>query len=259
VLRCVCMKLALIQYAISWEDKRKNQERILAVAGKNASGADLMVFPEMTLTGYSLHASQIAEEEYGESFEFFSTLAIKAKCDIIYGCVLREGDRFYNTLHYVDLQGKQLAIYKKIHPFSFAKEDKVYTGGDNPVILNKDGMNIGFSICYDLRFPELFRHYAKNRVDLIINIANWPSARKNHWDILTQSRAIENLAYVAAVNRCGNDPYVPYGGGSVIVDPFGETISAAKDGEEILIADIDKAKVDEIRNSFPFLNDIRLF
>ena len=253
------MNIALFQYAVEWEDKKKNQDKIGKMIEDDALQHDLIVFPEMTLTGYSLHAGKLAEEEKGVSFEFFSGLAAERNCDIVYGCILREGKRFYNSLHYIDKEGKQIALYKKIHPFSFAKEDKVYSGGDTPVILQRNGFSIGFSICYDLRFPELFRHYAKERVDLIINIANWPIARSNHWNILTQSRAIENLAYVAAVNRCGSDPYVSYGGGSTIIDPFGERVCLADDREKIVAADISKSKVDEIRSSFPFLNDIRLF
>lgn len=253
------MNIALFQYHVEWENKKKNQEKILTTLEYESLQHDLILFPEMTLTGYSLHAEKLAEEEGGEAFNFFSGLAVARKSDIVYGCILREGNRFYNSLHYISSEGKQIALYKKIHPFSFAKEDKVYAGGDAPVILKRYGLTIGFSICYDLRFPELFRHYAKERADLIINIANWPIARMHHWNILTQSRAIENLAYVAAVNRCGTDPYVSYGGGSAVVDPFGESVCLADEREKILMADISKNKVDEIRKSYPFLNDIRLF
>ncbi len=170
----------------------------------------------------------------------------------------KDSDKFFNTLLHIDSNGTLISKYRKIHPFSYSDEDKFYDKGNDTVISKINGWKTGFSICYDLRFPELYRFYGKERVDLIINIANWPDTRIEHWRTLLKARAIENQCYVAAVNRVGDDPKLHYNGFSIVIDPMGKEIITNENEEKILIAEIDKNKVEEIRNKFSFLNDIRL-
>ena len=147
--------------------------------------------------------------------------------------------------------------YRKIHPFSNSGENKSYSSGKTPVITKIGKITFGLSICYDLRFPELYRFYGKKKVDVICNIANWPSTRISHWDKLLQARAIENLSYMIGVNRVGTDPGFTYDGHSTVVDSMGNVIVNSAE-EEIVFAEIDTENIENTRNKLPFLNDIKL-
>jgi len=250
--------IGMVQYSVAWEDKSANKQKISGLLSRQVLSTDILIFPEMTLTGYSLKAENLAEEIHGDTFEYFAKLSQQYKTDVVYGLVLREGNKYFNALVYLSSTGECLALYKKIHPFSYAKENKVYTGGEQPVAIERDGVKIGLSICYDIRFPELFRYYAKGRADIIINIANWPVERINHWNILTQSRAIENQAFVVAVNRCGSDPKVSYGGASRIIDPMGNVLCDGGDGEKVICAASDGQELSDTRSRYPFLDDMKL-
>ncbi len=251
------MKLALVQYSPVWEDKKSNREKIKILV-EQIEKVDLIILPELSLTGFTMNAEKLSEELSGETFQFYSGLALHYKSDLIGGIIEKDSDKFFNTLLHIDSNGKLISKYRKIHPFSYSDEDKFYDKGNDTVILEINGWKTGVSICYDLRFPELYRFYGKERVDLIINIANWPDTRIEHWRTLLKARAIENQCYVAAVNRVGDDPKLHYKGFSSVFDPMGKEIITNENEEKILIAEIDKYKVDEVRNKFPFLNDIRL-
>lgn len=253
------MKIALVQYNPVWEDKKLNKEKILSlIANTDLRDVSILIFPEMTLTGFSMEASKLAEDINGESFNFFSLLAKKNKLHVFAGLIESEGSQDYNTLIHVNDTGLLVSKYRKIHPFSVSDENKYYSKGEEPVITRLDNVNIGLSICYDLRFPELYRIYGKKRTELIINIANWPVKRIEHWRTLLKARAIENQCYVAGVNRVGDDPLQEYNGYSSAFGPMGEEIVTLADSENIIIAEIDFEHVRTIREKLPFLNDIRL-
>ena len=220
--------------------------------------SSLLLFPEMTLTGFSMNTEKLAEEREGKSFQFFSELAKKFSTSIIAGIIEKDENNFFNTLIHINSSGDLISYYRKVHPFSYSDEDKYYRGGDKPVVTEIDDWKIGLSICYDLRFPELFRFYAKERVDLIINIANWPALRIEHWRSLLKARAIENQCYIAGVNRIGNDPNAVYNGFSSVFNPMGKEIISIGDEEKIITVEIDKEKVKQVREEFPFLEDIKL-
>jgi len=120
------------------------------------------------------------------------------------------------------------------------------------------GLRIGLSICYDLRFPELFRKYAKERVDIIVDIANWPVERIEHWYTLLKARAIENQCYIVGVNRVGSDKLIAYSGWSSVFGPVGDEILCLREGEEVGIVEVHREEVIRTRNKYPFLNDIAL-
>ncbi len=252
------MKISLFQFNPKWEDKIFNQKKIIEILEKNKIVTDILIFPEMTLTGFSMNAKNLAEDLNGNSIKFFSQLGQKFNCNIFCGMIQVENNNYFNSLIHFDSQGKIIKIYKKIQLFSFSKEEKFYSAGDKPEITYVKDWKIGLSICYDVRFPELFRFYGKEKVDLIINIANWPITRIQHWKVLLQARAIENLCYVVGVNRVGVDPTADYNGLSCVFNPFGEEIISIKNEENIFSVDVNKDIINQVRNKFHFLDEIKL-
>lgn len=248
-------KISLVQFEPEWENVSLNIEKVKSI---DFNETDLIVFPEMTLTGFSMNPSKLAEDLKGTSFSFFASIADKYKTFIAAGIIEKFEDKYFNTLLFINENGELVSSYRKIHPFSFSNEDKFYSGGDQTVTANWNGLNVGFSICYDLRFPELFRYYGKDRCDLILNIANWPITRINHFTHLLKARAIENQCFVIGVNRIGNDPNAIYNGNSSVFSPLGKEILCMKENEKIGKIEIDFSEVTDVRKKFPFLNDIKL-
>lgn len=252
------MKIGLVQYNPVWENKEANKEKLLLLFESFTEKVDLLIFPEMTLTGFTMKSNLMAEKSDDESFVFFRKTAKKYSTHILAGMIEREGDKIYNSLLHLDKTGTLKKTYRKIHPFTSSGEDLNYSRGEQIVITEIEGWKTGLTICYDLRFPELFRLYAKESVQLIVNIANWPFARIEHWKALLKARAIENQCYIAGVNRIGNDPKSSYPGFSSIYGPMGEEIIILTGEEKVDTADIQIEKVNEVRNKLPFLDDITL-
>ena len=252
------MYINLVQYSPVWENKEANKEKIIKLISSGLIKESVLILPEMTLTGFTMKSNVFAEDLKGESFQFFAKTAIDNDVHVIGGLIEKDEGSFYNTLILVNPLGELLASYRKIHPFSYSGENKFYTPGNNTIITEINGWKTGLSICYDLRFPELFRQYAKQKVELIIVIANWPDTRIGQWKILLCARAIENQCYVAAVNRVGDDPRLHYNGCSCIFDPMGNEVAFLPDLEKIISGDISKENVNQVRNKFPFLDDISL-
>lgn len=251
------MKIALIQYNPFWEDKEANKKKILEMLA-SIEQVELLIFPEMSLTGFSMESQKIGEGIGGASFRFFSELAMNKKSNVVAGIVEKRNERYYNTLIHIKPNGKLVKLYRKIHPFSYSAEEKYYSAGVRPAMSKIRKWKVGLTICYDLRFPELFRKYGKKRAHLIINIANWPDTRIEHWRTLIKARAIENQCYIAVVNRVGDDPKLHYNGFSSVLDPMGKEIVSVENEEKVIIAEIDKNYVKEVREKFPFLEDIKL-
>ncbi len=252
------MKIGLLQYSPVWEDKEANKEKITSLLEEENSDVNLLIFPEMTLTGFTMRSETYAEEIEGESFAYFASIAEKFKCDVIAGIIEHSSGKYFNTLIHIEKSGKLKNHYHKIHPFSFSNEDKHFSAGDKAVITTISDWKIGLSICYDLRFPELYRLYGKEKVHLIINCANWPDTRIEHWRSLLKARAIENQCFVAGVNRVGDDPEHHYNGLSSLFDPMGKEIVAVENDEGIIFAEIEKTEVEDVRGKLPFLDDMRL-
>jgi omega-amidase len=252
------MKVALVQYNPVWENKIENQKKIDEMLQKDLHQSDLVILPEMTLTGFTMKAEKYCEDLKGESIKYFSGLAKTYNINIIAGMILKENDNHFNALIHLDEKGDLRAVYKKTHPFSYSTENLHYKRGEKPVVSKVNNWKIGLAVCYDLRFPELYRFYAKERVELIITIANWPDTRIEHWKSLLRARAIENQCYSIGVNRVGDDPKLHYNGFSGVFDPMGNEIVLIKNKEEIIYCDMDINKVYETRKSLPFLDDIYL-
>ncbi|AFN75633.1 Nitrilase/cyanide hydratase and apolipoprotein N-acyltransferase [Melioribacter roseus P3M-2] len=251
------MKAALVQYSPEWENVDRNIDKIESLISTVKTHADLIIFPEMTLTGFTMKQKEFGEEIDGHSFKYFMDLSNRLKSDVICGIIEKEGTTYYNSsIHFS--KGLIAAVYRKIHLFSHAKENNFYTNGKEPVVTKVGGIKAGLSICYDLRFPELYRLLRKAGSEILIDIANWPVDRIEHWRVLLRARAIENQSFVIGVNRTGNDPFYKYNGYSSVYDPMGNLITEAKDEEKVLIADLDIDDVRKTRDTFKFGEDICL-
>ena len=155
-------------------------------------------------------------------------------------------------------QGVLLTTYTKIHPFSYANEDAHYQAGNNLKKVNIGGATIGLTICYDLRFPELYQGYSKD-CQVLLNIANWPERRVTHWKALIKARAIENQVFVVGVNRIGKDGNsLQYVASSEIVSPYGEELKGVSLSEEVAVYEIDLGEVAQYRKEFPVKNDRKI-
>ena len=250
------MKIALIQFDIAWEDVGENHRRVAARLEDAASrGAKLAILPEMFCTGFSMDASRIAQPAGGPTEAFLKEKA-RALGLWVLGSIPEAGEPApRNTALVVSPEGN-VARYSKIHPFSYAGEHRHYAAGDRVVTVEIEGVRVTPFICYDLRFPEPFRLSAGG-TDLFAVVANWPEARRDHWRTLLRARAIENLAYVAGVNRVGDGGKLHYSGDSALVDPWGETLAEGDGSDRVLVADVDATKVAEARKKFPVLEDVR--
>lgn len=252
------MKISLVQYDPKWEDPEGNQAEIRKLLDSYGPETDLLVFPELTLTGFTMKPEKYSAAP-GEGYtSFFASIAKERGAYVVFGEIIREGERYLNTLRILDRNGTRRSNYYKIHPFSYGDENKHYSGGTELVMSDIDGIKTGFSICYDLRFPELYRFYGKEKGEILINIANWPITRIEHWRTLLKARAIENQAFVVGVNRTGKDPQLQYNGCSSIFNPMGEELCCIVDDVEIRTIEIDLGMVQEVRKKFPFLEDIKL-
>ena len=251
------MKIGLVQYSPIWEDKETNQKRILSLV-KESKDIELLIFPEMTLTGFTMKSGEVSEGIQGASYRFFSELARKKNTNVIAGIVEKSNNRNYNTLIHIKPDGNLVKLYRKIHPFSYSGEDENYYAGARPAMTKIRKWIIGLTICYDLRFPELFRKYGKKRAHVIVNIANWPDTRIEHWKTLLKARAIENQCYMVGVNRVGDDPKLHYPGFSSVFDPMGIEIVSVENEERMIEVELNKEYVREVRERLPFLNDIKM-
>jgi len=252
------MIIALVQYSPVWESKIENINYLNEMLLKIRKDIDLLVFPEMTLTGFTMDSNKFAEEIDGITMNYFMNLAAKNKMNVVAGIIEKyENDNFNSSFHF-DEFGLIKAVYRKIHPFSYADEDKNYKAGNEIVVSKISNYKIGFTVCYDLRFPELYRLYAKEKTDVIINIANWPIKRIEHWNTLLKARAIENQCFIVGVNRVGNDPFNQYSGFSSVYDPMGNKIVSIENNEELIYADIDLEETKNVRDKFHFLDDMKL-
>ena len=254
------MRIAAVQMDIEWHDRRANHAKVRTLASRaKGEGADLLVLPEMFSTGFSMDTSVTPEPLDGETPTLFRALARELNMAVAGGFVLaRDGERPQNVSLCVDRNGNDLALYAKIHQIALLDEDAHYDPGEKPVTFDLDGTRAACLICYDLRFPELFRAVV-DECRLIMVIASWPAARQTHWDVLLRARAVESQCFVVGVNRVGEGGGHPFTGGSAIIDPLGEIVAGGGEKETLVLGDIDPAKVAEVRSALPFLRDRKPF
>jgi omega-amidase len=253
------MKIACVQFDIVWENKPVNHDRVAKMLRDAAlPPGTLVILPEMFATGFSMNVSAIAESAEGETHAFLSKLSRELKLNILAGVVrATTGGQGINEAVVFGPAGDELARYQKLHPFSFAGEDKHFAAGKRVVTFAWDEFTVAPLICYDLRFPEPFRLATKRGADCFAVIANWPASRELPWVTLLQARAIENQAYVAGVNRCGNDPNAAYAGRSLIIDPRGNIIADGGTTPGVISAELDRPALLAFREKFPVLRDTK--
>ena len=251
------MKIAVVSLDQIWEDKSANQLKCEDLIKKASEfEAELIIFPEMTLTGFSMNIDFIREKsEQSSTVNFFSQQAIKNNISIAFGVVFEKDDKATNNMVVVDNSGKQLTSYAKIHPFSFSGEDNFYLGGTELTSCVISDAKIGLTICYDLRFPEIFQSLSGS-CNIILTIANWPESRIAHWYSLLQARAIENQIFMVGVNRTGVDmKKLKYVKSSVVFDPSGEKLDPLFSFMELDIYDLTLENVISVRAAFPMKQD----
>jgi len=249
-----------LQLDIAWENKPANFEkvsRLLALASPRKDS--LVVLPEMFATGFSMNVDAVAEPNGGTTETFLADTARRSGIHLVAGAAMRGRDaKVRNKALVFSPEGKLTAFYAKMHPFTPGGEAEHYTAGGNAVAFRWGECTVSPFVCYDLRFPEVFREAAAaHRPGLFAVIANWPEKRIQHWIRLLQARAIENQAYVVGVNRVGSDPYYTYPGRSIIADPQGEILADAGEREGFIQAQLDLAALKKYREGLPFLDDLR--
>jgi predicted amidohydrolase len=253
------MQVFAVQFDIAWEDKNANYARVRSLIDEaDPPPGSLLVLPEMFATGFSMHVDKIAEAADGPTQAFVSALAAERGCYAMAGIVTRHGDgRGSNDAVVVDPAGREIARYRKRHPFSPGGESKAYVAGNEIVVVPVGPFSLAPTICYDLRFPETYRKIVQRGAQLVLVIASWPVARVSHWRSLLVARAIENQCYVVGVNRIGRDPKLDHNGQSLIVDYTGRILADAADGERVIRADLELEPLLAYRRDLPFLADMR--
>ena len=253
------MRIFCIQMDIAWEDKAANHAKVTAMVDKAAPPpGSLVVLPEMFATGFSMDVGAASDTSTGETQQFLSELARQRQLFLMGGAVTTGAEgRGRNRCFVYGPDGQEMSTYANLHPFSPGGESRHYMPGDDLVSFRWGGFEVAPFICYDLRFPEIFRTAARRGATLLVVIANWPTPREVHWTTLIRARAIENQAYVVGVNRVGKDPSLSYSGRSMIVAPDGEILAEAGAVEEVIHADIELENVSAYRARLPFLEDMR--
>ncbi len=254
------MRVHLVQLDIRWEDKPANFARVRDLLATAAvSPGDLIVLPEMFDTGFSLNIDDTADDR-DETLAFLRDLATSHSATVHGGRTIRisGSGRATNRAPIIAPDGSLLTEYAKIHPFSFGREGERFDGGTAVEQYAWQGLRICPAICYDLRFPELFRMGLLRGAGAFALGANWPDARQHHWRALLIARAIENQAFVFGVNRTGRDPHLNYVGGSMAIGPRGEILGELDAREGVLSVSIDPSHVARWREAFPAWRDIRL-
>ena len=255
------MKISVLQMPVAIGEREKNAatlRRMLETAMKDAP--DVVVAPELWDVGFFPRPLEAHVDEGGAwSKEFLSSLAKTYNVNIVGGSVaVKDGEDTANRCYVFDRGGVLIADYDKTHLFSPAKEEKYFRKGDHTAVFSLDGVACAAAVCYDLRFPELFRRYALENAAVVFLPAAWPTARIAHWRILAQARAIENQYFFVAVNGAGAFANgMPLGGHSAIIDPWGERLAEADEGEAILSAEIDLSVRDEIKRTIDVFHDRR--
>jgi len=253
------IQIALIQSHLAWENSIQNRAVFERKIKNVKSETDIIILPEMFTTGFTMNAAQVAETMDGETIKWLQKLAKEKDCAIAGSIIIRDAENFYNRFLFVRPDGI-IQKYDKHQLFTLAKEEEVFTAGNEEVILVYKGWKIKPQVCYDLRFPL----WARNTVgyDVLIYVASWPKPRVNAWDTLLKARAIENMSYCIGVNRVGLDGKgYEYNGHSGVYDVLGNSVVKENpvEKEAILYAILDKTHIENTRRKLPFLADADAF
>lgn len=251
------LNLVCCQLDIVWENKQANHAKVKKLLRESQPAAgSLIVLPEMFATGLTTNVGAIADDDC-HSKNFLSDLARDFDSWIIAGAVNKGPHKELNQALLLDRSGIEIDRYSKVHLYSPAGEDKLFAHGERTIVCEIGGFKIAPVICYDLRFPELFRVLVNKGAELFVVIASWPEPRGDHWCSLLQARAIENQAFVVGVNRCGADPNYEFPGQSRIIDPLGTVLADAGSIECVLQTEVDLETLLSYRRELTLLGDRR--
>lgn len=257
------IKISAIQMCAEIGDKNKNIKKIFSMAN-DIEDTDIIVLPEVWDINWSCEAFKDSAEplENSACLKALQELATEKNANIIGGSFITKNDKgeFFNTCPVINRKGDLVAIYNKNHLYSYfgSTESKQVSKGAGPVMVELEGVKYGLTICYDIRFPEIYRAYRKAGADIFINCAAWANTKPIPWEMMTKSRAIENQTYMVAVNQygfMGNNKYNL--GHSRIIDYNGNVLSEILDGEGVIQANIELDKMYDFRAKCTVLKDIR--
>ncbi len=254
------MQIVAVQLDMAWEDKPRNHARVRQLLeGKRIEPGALIVLPEMFETGFSMNAEVTAQTNERAGEALMKELASQYDAAVMGGVAapLENGCSKNEAVVFAP-DGQELVRYQKMQPFSLSGEEQPYPAGSEHKLFEWQGVTIAPFICYDLRFPERFRPAVRDGAELIVVIACWPSKRSEHWVRLLQARAIENLATVVGVNRCGKEPGLEFDGRSCGFDHMGKTLFEINHREQVIVTHIDIEATRSWRQKFPALHDMRI-
>jgi len=251
------IKIALAQICIDYDNIQKNIEKGLSFISKAVnSGCEAIILPELWSTGFRLENHLRFSEANASLIDTLNTIATKDHIEIMGSYIIKKGGHFYNQFN--ALIPKQSRIsYNKIHLFPSMHEPNFLTAGNEIQVFSSNLGNIGPSICFDLRFPEIYVEIARKNGQVHVIPAHWPSARIHHWDVLLQARAIETISYVIGVNSVGYSGKTNFGGHSAVISPDGAVIAqASSKDEDLIIVNIDPGLPGEVRKTHSFFSEI---
>jgi len=254
------LRVAAAQMDIRLGELDANVERARRlIDDARSAGAELVLLPELWSTGYDLeHAPAHAARNQTVVLPALATLARRLGICIAGSLLLGDGwGHVRNTAVVHGPEGVVIGEYAKIHLFALMAENRHLAAGDEMPTFPLYGCTAASAICYDLRFPELFRTYALDGARVVLLPAEWPAVRVAHWRTLVCARAIENQFFVVACNRAGTSGTTTFAGHSIIVDPWGAVLAEAGDGEGLLVETLELGRVDEARSQIDILGDRR--
>jgi predicted amidohydrolase len=252
------MKCCSAQIASCWEKPEKTLVKAELCVRKAASlGAAIIAFPEQFATGWDPCSDRHIQDRSGPIVSALKKYAAEYSIAILGSFRERHHPLPKNTAFAVGADGADLAWYAKMHPFTYAHEERHFAAGDNIALFSLCGMNFGIAICYDLRFASIFHIYAAHGVHAVFVPAAWPASRARHWELFIMARAAENQIYVIGINTTGKNPVDTYLGASMTADPDGTIIARAGDHEELLVSELDRSRVERARSRFPVHKDHR--
>ncbi len=260
------IKVSALQMCSKIGDKTANFNKVESIVAQELErDVDFLVLPEVWTVGWSCEDFIKSAEviQGSDTIKLLSSIAKDYNVNILGGSFIEKGidGKYYNTCPVINRRGELVTTYSKMHLYSYCgcTEGTYITVGQSPVMVKLDGVNIGLTICYDIRFPEIYRAYRSAGADLLVNMAAWGLKKPIPWEALTRARAIENQAYMIAVTQSGiikeNDWNI---GHSRILDYVGETVAEIKDQMEgLMTCEIKFNDMYDYRNSCTILKDIR--
>lgn len=248
------LKVTLLQAYLFWENVNKNLQNLSLKLSAIREKTDIIVLPEMFTTGFTMNVKDLAEEMGGKTMQWMQEKANRYDAVVTGTIIIKENNHYYNRLIWMRPNGTY-EYYDKKHLFGMSKEDETFTAGNKKLIVELNGWKIMPVICYDLRFPVWLRNH-NEYYDLLLVVANWPEKRAKHWNTLIPARAIENQAYIIALNRVGHDGNeIYYSGDTTCLDPKGDVVYYKRDEEDLYTFTIYKEEVAKTRLEMPFLKD----